>query len=149
MPICKNCQSEFVGRRDKTYCSSECKRVLDKLYFDIYRAANPERFEKYVQSNALAPQTKKPCAVCQNEFTGYARRTYCSQNCQRQAAKTYFKAHQTVPHNPIICGICATEFQGTNRRKYCSTQCRLVAGRRTSLQWYHATKKSSVDTQNL
>ena len=99
---CPICGKEFVGRKDKKYCSPACKNAAEiERKREGYKAAQP---------------TERICDTCGKRFTAIGKKYYCSEACREQA---YRKAHPQ-----INCVVCGRPFDRRSTRSVCcSPEC--------------------------
>lgn len=115
---CKNCGKEFESpQAGAQFCCGHC--VTQYTYEHKTR---PERQAE------MAEREKHPCPVCGNpvDRTHYARKTYCSEQCQQKATNDRRKKGRDVLEK--TCERCGKSFTTVSAEsKYCSGNCRGLA----------------------
>lgn len=85
--ICSICGKEFEGRKDKKYCSDECRK-------EIARFKSKEYWNKNKAASIVNEMITKTCKECGIAFSTNYRagiREYCSDNCARKHFKKEYK----------------------------------------------------------
>ena len=69
--ICKQCNREFIGHKNRQVCSLDC-------YYKYRSKYSGEKHPRWVDGRS---KVNKECEICNKEFIGNSKRVVCSPRC--------------------------------------------------------------------